>query len=250
MRCHSLALLLAAVLVAIPAGAQEQSGSIQGVVKDAQGGVLPGVSVEARSPQVVGSSTATTDALGLYRFPALPPGTYEITANLQGFNAAKAAVTLALGQLLRVDLTLAVGGVAETIQVTGESPLIDVKQNATFATVQAEAIARIPKGRDFTGVIAMTAGANDETRTGGISVDGASGAENRFVVDGIDTTSLRTGGSQKTMVTDWVQEVQVKTSGYNAEFGGATGGVVSAITSPGATSSGAVPASTSATTIP
>ena len=233
MRFRGLLALLVVLLLASPAFAQEQSGSIIGVVKDAQGGVLPGVTVEARSSSVVGVSTVVTDETGTFRFPALPPGVYEVSATLQGFNPAKSSAVLALGQTLTLNLALTVGGIAETVQVTGESPLIDVKQNATFATVQADTIARIPKGRDFTGVIAMAPGANDESRTGGISVGGASGSENRFIVDGMDITSLRTGTSQKTVVNDFVQEVQVKTSGYNAEFGGATGGVVSAITKSG-----------------
>ena len=233
MRFRGFMALCVVMLLASAAFAQEQSGSIVGVVKDAQGGVLPGVTVEARSPSVVGVSTAVTDAQGTFRFPALPPGNYEVSASLQGFNAAKSAALLGIGQTLTINLALAVAGVAETVQVTGESPLIDVKQNATFATVQSDTIARIPKGRDFLGVISMTAGANDEARQGGISIGGASGSENRFIVDGMDTTSLRTGTSQKTVVTDFVQEVQVKTSGYNAEFGGSMGGVVSAITKSG-----------------
>jgi len=236
MRFRGLLALLVVMLLASAAFAQEQSGSIVGVVKDAQGGVLPGVTVEARSPSVVGVSTSVTDESGTFRFPALPPGVYEVSATLQGFSTAKSSAALSLGQTLTLNLALAVAGVAETVQVTGESPLIDIRQNATFATVQADTISRIPKGRDFTAVITMAAGANDETRTGGISVGGASGSENRFIVDGLDTTNMKTGVTGKTVVNDFVQEVQVKTSGYNAEFGGATGGVISAITKSGSNS--------------
>jgi hypothetical protein len=228
-----IVLCLLALLWAIPAIAQEQTGSIQGTVRDSSGGVLPGVTVEARSPTVVGVSTAVSDAQGVYRFPALPPGTYTITATLQGFNAQKVTGTLSLGQLMRVDVTMTVGGVAETVQVTGEAPLIDVKQNASFATVSQDIIERIPKGRDFTDVIKVAPGANDESKAGGIQIDGASGSENRFIIDGMDTTNLQNGVSGKTMLVDFIQEVQVKSSGYNAEFGGATGGVVSAITRSG-----------------
>jgi hypothetical protein len=221
------------LLAAFPLAAQEQGGSIQGVVKDSSGGVLPGVLVEARTANA-GVVSATTNDAGVYRFPALPPGRYEVTATLQGFTPAKVAdVQLALGQLLNIPLTMQVAGVSETVQVTGESPLIDVKQNATFATVSQETIDRIPKGRDFTGVIAAAPGANAEARAGGISVDGASGSENRFVVDGVDTTNLQNGSSGKSFVTDFIQEVQVKTSGYNAEYPGATGGVVNALTKSG-----------------
>ena len=228
-----LMLLLAALLCAGPAMAQEQSGSIEGVVKDASGGVLPGVTVEARSAQVVGVSTTTTDARGVYRFPALPPGRYELTAALEGFTAAKVQGVVALGQLLKVELTMTVAGVSETVQVTGEAPLIDAKQNAQFATVQTETIERIPKGRDFTSVVATAPGAQSEAYAGGLQVDGASGSENRFILDGMDTTALKSGTSNKTVLVDFISEVQVKSAGYNAEFGGATGGVVSAITKSG-----------------
>jgi hypothetical protein len=216
------------------ASAQEQSGGIQGVIKDSSGAVLPGVTVEVRN---IGSSvtqTAVTDHQGIYRFPALPPGTYEVTGKLQGFTDAKTSnASIALGKILSVDLTMSVGGLKESVQVTGEAPLIDVKQNAAFSTVSRETIDRIPKGRDFTDVITMAPGANQEAKAGGIQVDGASGSENRFIIDGMDTTELRTGVSGKTMLVDFIQEVQVKSSGYNAEFGGATGGVVSAITKSG-----------------
>jgi hypothetical protein len=229
-------LCVGALLWAWPAQAQEQTGSIQGVVRDASGGVLPGVTVEARSPQVVGVSTSVTDDRGAYRFPALPPGTYSVTATLQGFTPAKSDAVLALGQLLTVNLTLAVGGVTETVQVTGESPLIDVKQSASFTTVNEATIERIPKGRDFASVVSTAAGAQQEARQGGIQVDGSSGSENRFIIDGMDTTNLQGGTQGKTMLLDFIQEVQVKSSGYNAEFGGSTGGVVSAITKSGSNS--------------
>ncbi|MGE5198876.1 MAG: carboxypeptidase regulatory-like domain-containing protein, partial [Rhodospirillaceae bacterium] len=227
-------LCVGALLWSWPAQAQEQTGSIQGVVKDASGGVLPGVTVEARSAGQAGVSTAVTDERGAYRFPALPPGTYTITASLQGFTPGKVEDTvLALGQLLTVNLSLTVGGLTETVQVTGESPLIDVKQSAAFTTVNEATIERIPKGRDFATVVSTAAGAQNESRSGGIQVDGSSGSENRFIIDGMDTTNLQGGTQGKTMLLDFIQEVQVKSSGYNAEFGGSTGGVVSAITKSG-----------------
>src|SRR6516225_52120 len=97
---------------------QEQRGSIEGVIRDASGGVLPGVTVETRSA-ALGVGSTVTDGQGVYRFPSLPPGVYEVTATLSGFDAGKAAgVTLELGQILKVDLILAVSGVAETVHVS------------------------------------------------------------------------------------------------------------------------------------
>lgn len=230
----TIGVLLLCVYAAASAHAQEQSGSIQGIVKDAQGAVLPGATVEAKNLANVGVTTTVANAEGLYRFPALPPGTYEVTGTLAGFSPAKVTgIRLSLGQLLKVDLSLAIAAVTESVQVTSESPLIDVKQNQNATSLSKEAIERIPKGRDFTSVIFMAPGANNEPRAGGISVDGASGSENRFIVDGVDITNLVNGTSGKTVVNDFVDEVQVKTSGYAAEYPGATGGVISGITKSG-----------------
>ena len=223
---------------AVPA-AQEQSGSIQGVVTDPQGAVLPGATVEARNP-LGGATTVVANGEGVYRFPALPPGRYELTAALQGFNAKKLDAVLELGKNLTIDLVLTLAAVTEDVSVTAESsPLIDVKGNAAYATITRAVIDRMPKGRDFATILRQAPGAQQEGKSGNcgagcaIQIDGASGSENRFIIDGMDTTQLQNGTSGKTMLLDFVDEVQVKSSGYNAEFGGATGGVVSVLTKSG-----------------
>ena len=231
---RSLFAIVVCLLIAAPVAGQEQRGSIEGIARDSSGAVLPGVTVEARSPAMVGVTTVVTDNAGVYRFPSLPPGRYEITGTLQGFSAARAAsVQLELGQVLKVGLTLAIGGVAESVQVKGESPLIDVKQNAAGADIQQEVIDRVPKGRDFTAIATSAPGIDNESRNSGIQIDGASGADNRFVIDGVDTTNLARGTSNKILRPDFIQEIQVKASGYNAEYRAAIGGVVSAITKSG-----------------
>jgi hypothetical protein len=229
-------LCIVAVVLAlgVSAAGQEQRGSIEGTVKDSSGGVLAGVTVDARSPALVGVQSTVTDAGGTYRFPALAPGQYEVTATLQGFSTAKLSnVALELGKLLKVDLTLSPAGVAETLVVTGGSPLIDVRQNAAGANIQADTIERIPRARNFPGLVTSAPGVTDEARNRGIQIDGGSGADNRFMIDGVDTTDLRFGTSGKALATDFVQEVQVKSSGYNAEYRAAIGGVISAITKSG-----------------
>src|SRR5688572_11671352 len=233
MRRSASALLALLLLFAPVANAQETRGSIEGVVKDNTGAVLPGVTVEARNRQA-GVTTAVSDTDGKYRFPSLTPGRYAVTANLTGFRkAAYDQVDLLLGQVLQVNFTLEVGGISEDVQVTAESPIIDVKQNSAGATVQKEIIDLIPKGRNFDDVVKNAPGTNPETRGGGTMVDGAGGSENRFVVDGLDTTHLRTGTSSTSVVTEFLEQVQVKSSGYNAEFRATTGGVISAITRSG-----------------
>jgi hypothetical protein len=242
MRLHRLAALLAVSLLAMPAAAQEQRGAILGVVTDASGAVLPGVTVEARSPSVVGVSNSVTDAQGNYRFPALPPGTYTVTANLQGFVAATVGdAVVTLGKQLTINLTMKLAGLAESVTVTAESPIIDVKANAVTASVDSSLIALIPKGRGLISVLTQIPGTNNETRGGGLMIDGASGSENRFVVDGVDRTNARTGtataiSGTEVVVQDFIEEVQVKQSGWNAEYRAALGGVVNAVTKTGSNS--------------
>ena len=180
------------------------------------------------------ASTVVTDGSGVYRFIGLRPGKYEISAKLQGFTTTKSApVDLRLGQVLTVELALAVGGVAETVSVTAESPLIDTKQNMRQSNIRDEQIALLPHGRDFTSLVTQAPGANAEAKLGGLSIDGASAGENRYIIDGIETTDLQDGTSGKNLNVDLVEEVQVKSSGYTAEYGGAMGGVINTVTKSG-----------------
>jgi len=234
MRFRNLALVLLMLALAVPAVAQEQRASIEGVIKDASGAVMPGVTIEAKNLEVGSVVSTVTDANGTYRFPALPAGTYDVTASLQGFNTIKsAAVPLALGQIKKVDLALSVAGLTESVQVTAESPLVDVKQSARATSIRGEQIDLLPKGRDFTTLVTQAPGANNESKLGGLSIDGASAGENRFIVDGIESTDIISGTQGKQLLTDFIDEVQVKSSGYTAEYGGATGGVISAVTKSG-----------------
>ena len=234
MRLRNLAAFAIAVLMALPAAAQEQTGAITGVVKDSQGGSVPGATVEATSTSGR-TLSATTDASGTYRFPALPGGTYTVTAKLAGFSPGRVDnVNVSLGRLVTINLSLKLGAMTETVEVTGEAPLIDVKQSSRAVSIRDEALNQMPKGRDYTSLVTQAPGVNQESsKFGGISIDGAAPGENVYIVDGAETTNLRSGVSGKTLITDFVDEVQVKSSGYTAEFGGATGGVISAVTRSG-----------------
>ena len=234
MRARTFAMLVATLLFAVPAMAQEQRGAIEGIVKDTSGLVVPGATVEAKSANGVVLST-TSDEAGVFRFPSVAPGMYSVTASLTGFGPKTVDdVHIGLGQIKKVDFALPVAGVAETVQVTAVSPMVDVRQSARQTNIRAEQVDLLPKGRDFTSLVTQAPGANMETRKlGGISIDGASAGENRFIVDGIETTDIQHGTNGKNLVVDFVEEVQVKSSGYTAEFGGATGGVINVITKSG-----------------
>src|SRR5215204_650385 len=236
MRLVRVAALLAMTLFNGAAFAQEQRGSIEGVVKDSSGAVLPGVTVALTSGSGAKLETVS-DAQGVYRFPSLAPGNYKVNANLQGFRPGNVEdVSVALGQVKKVDFALGPAGVTESVQVVAESPLVDVRQSSRQTNIRAEQIDMLPKGRDFTTLVTQAPGANNEAKLGGLSIDGASAGENRYIIDGIETTNIQTGVSGKNLIADFVEEVQVKSSGYTAEYGGATGGVVNAITKSGTNS--------------
>jgi hypothetical protein len=211
--------------------AQETTGSIEGAVKDSGGAVLPGVTVEATGPS--GTIVAVTNERGEFRFPRLPSGQYTVKAALPSFRGAEATVNLTIGATRRADFTLQIAGVAETIQVTAETPRIDLTSAQTSTSISRERIEFVPRGRDFTDVVSQAAGATNESQAGGISIDGSSGSENRFIIDGIDTTSPQVGTNAVPMRAEFMEEVQVKSAGYAAEFGGSTGGVINAITRSG-----------------
>ena len=233
MRRFIVSTLLGVLLFAVPSLAQEQRASIEGTVKDSQGAVLPGVTVEARNVQGAVVST-TTEGNGVYRFPALAPGMYTVTAELAGFQIAKVEnVELTLGTIKTIGFTLQIASVAEEVVVTGEAPLVDTKQSARATSIRADQFELLPKGRDFSSLVTQAAGANNEAKLGGISIDGSSASENRYIVDGVETTDIIQGAVSQGVNSDFVEEVQIKSSGYTAEYGGATGGVISVVTKSG-----------------
>jgi hypothetical protein len=194
---RAMAVLACVLALAAPALAQEQRGSLEGTVKDAQGAVLPGATVEARSAALIGVRTETTDANGHYRFPALPPGTYQVTASLGGFQTTKSEIVqLSVGQVLRLDVALPLAGVTESVQVTAESTVLDVASARTATTLTAKVIEELPRGRTFNTLLQLAPGVRAETKggtagVGGYQFDGTTGSENVFVIDGVDVSNIR-----------------------------------------------------------
>lgn len=224
---------MAVLLFAWPVAAQEQRGSIEGVVKDSSGAVLPGATVEARSGGS-GVLTTTSDAGGNFRFPSVLPGIYEVGANLSGFKSAKVGnVEVKLGSIKSVDFTLQVSTVTEQVTVTAESPIVDVKQSGRSTNIRSEMVELLPHARDFTSLLSQAPGVNNEGKSAGVMIDGAAAAENRYIIDGIETTNVLGGLSGQNLLADFVEEVQVKSTGYSAEFGGSTGGVINVLTKSG-----------------
>jgi hypothetical protein len=210
------------------------TGKIFGTVVDETGAALPGVAIEATSTRLVGRAAAVTDANGVYRLFALTPGTYKIAFTLLGFKPlVREGILVQVEQAIKLDVALEIGSIAEQVTVVGKSPLIDVKTTVKGVTMTRAEFERLPRGRDFDSLVYAVAGVTRERLLGGISIDGASGAENVFFVDGTEITNIYLGTRQTGVAFEFVDEVQVKASGYEAEFGGSLGGVISVISRQG-----------------
>lgn len=158
-----LATALVAAFVPITATAQgggaSSTGTIQGRVADASGAVLPGVSVTASSPSMIGTQTQVTNDNGSYRFPAVPPGVYILTFELAGFNAVRRdGIHISLGFTASVNADLAVATLQETVTVTGNSPVIDTTATRVQQNFKLEQLNSIPNGRDMWALLAATPG--------------------------------------------------------------------------------------------
>jgi hypothetical protein len=228
-------LMLCVILSGRFLSSQQLTGKITGKVTDQQGEPLPGVTIEAMSTRLVGKATALTDAAGSYRLLALPPGIYAIQYTLSGFvTVSRKDIVLELEKTLTMDIIMTPGKIEQEITVIGQAPLIDVRSTARGATFTREMIQNLPKGRNFDTLITTVPGVHQEdTLLGGTSIDGASGDENMYYIDGANTNSLVNGTSAQRVYFDYVEEVQFKASGYQAEYGGSMGGVVNVITRSG-----------------
>lgn len=237
-------LVLATALQAV---GQETTGSIEGTVKDSAGALVPNVTITITNAKAAASGTTTTGAgtgfkrtvttndEGFFRTLQVPPGTYDVvTGASKGFGEARYEnVTVAIGQNTQLAITVNPGTNVTVVDiVSSEAAPVDVTDNAIQTTINAESIELIPKSTGFTGLLKTVPGTRPESRTGGFSVDGASGGENVFVIDGQEVTNYRTGTLNETynIPTQLVREVQVESSGFDATYGGATGGVVSVVT--------------------
>jgi Carboxypeptidase regulatory-like domain/TonB-dependent Receptor Plug Domain len=233
--CFGVTILLQ---VLISSGlAQETTGGIQGTVKDPQGAVIPGATVEVTSTTLIGKKTATTDSGGFFHFEQLPPGTYSISVNVPGFAPqTQGNLELRVGALPTVTITMQVGGITQEVSVSAEAAVIDITQSKVQTTVDEEVLTTIPKLRSFQSVIPFAPGARQEpmqsardSRIGGFQINGASDSENVYMIDGVNATDVQNGGVGKDFQTDFIQEIQIKSSSFEAEFGGALGGVVNAV---------------------
>ncbi|MBZ5637188.1 MAG: carboxypeptidase regulatory-like domain-containing protein [Acidobacteriia bacterium] len=217
-----------AIAVAAPARA---AGSAAGTVVD-RDGPLPGATVVLAGAALPAAKSALTDAKGFYRFQGIPAGTYEITAFLgDGQKFKLPGVQVANGSETRVP---AISLFVETVQVTGKSLDVVTKDTTTSGeTFEAEKIATLPTGRSYTDLLKIAPGVSGDDGSGGQSVYGATGLESSYLIDGVNTTSVESGRPSKEISFDLIDKMELKTGGYEAEFGGAQGAIVNVTTKSG-----------------
>ncbi len=242
----ALLLLAVACLVAIraPVVAQQQVGGLRVIVTDQTASVIPGAEVEFNSAVLIRPVFGVSDDQGLVINSSLPPGNYTVIVRFPEFQTAvNEEVVVQVGRSFLVEMALEVGQIDNTIIVEAGTAAIDTFKSESASVYTGERLTNAAGGRDFTDYTHFTPSVNIEAQTGyvshrgrvvrGISVDGSSGAENVFYVDGVDTTSMYNGLNNQNLRVETVQEFQLKTAGYEAEFGGAMGGVLSVQTKSG-----------------
>jgi hypothetical protein len=235
-----------AVLLASPGYAQIGQGRLAGVVTDAQGAVLPGVTVTASSPTLLGTRTAVTEADGKYLFPGVPSGAYKLTFELQGFKKfERDNIVAVLGQTISVDAQMQIGGVSENVTVSADSPVVDVTTTKVGTNLKGEALIAVPSSTDVWGALSEAPG----VRMQGFDVGGShksqqSGYESfgiqnqaKVVSEGIDHTEGVGGtGFYEDFYAN--EEVSVGSLGSDVEMNSPGAAVVTTIKSGGNTFKG------------
>ena len=240
----ALLLLLTQFNLAALAQSQAASGSIEGTITDTSGAVVAGVKVTAINTQIGLTRDTVTNSEGLYRLPVLPVGEYNLTIEKQGFATIKRdAVKVQVGEKVTLDLELGAAGAAETVNINSEAPIVETTRTQVSAIVNDKAVANLPvNGRNFIDFVLLTPGVTRDVRTGDISFGGQRGTLNSLQIDGADNNNTffgqalgRTGSGRAPyqFSQDAVQEFQVNSNGYSAEFGRAAGAVINVVTKSG-----------------
>lgn len=238
LRRVSLCLALAlTALVGTRASAQPaQTGAISGIVADVSGGVLPGVTVTITSQERGVTRATVTDENGRYIFPSLAGGNYTVEANLSGFAPVRLTDNLVeTEKTTNVPVQLKVGGLTDSVTVTGETPIVDLTNVTANTRVRKEEFERLPVGRSYQSLMAATPGVVGGTVTGNSNINalGAPNNSNIYIMDSVDTTDPTTGTFGANLNFEAIQEVSVSTSAVSVEYGRGQGAIVNVITKSG-----------------
>jgi hypothetical protein len=236
--------LVASLLAGDPALAQTRAttADLAGVVLDSSKAVLPGALVSATSTATGLERSTSTDRHGRYFIPALPPGTYTVRASLTSFEAQAAEnVLLVLGQAAELNFTLQIGRAAEEVTVVADTVLVDTQRTAVASVISQQQIEALPiSGRNFISFSIIAPGVSTDrtpqqgaSATSGLTFAGQRARSNNITVDGLDNNDATLGAVRATFSQEAVQEFQVITNSYSAEFGKASGGIVNIVTKSG-----------------
>jgi outer membrane receptor protein involved in Fe transport len=217
------------------------TGSVEGTVLDPNGAVVPNASVSLSGPNLIRAQTSTTDEDGRYRFSQVPPGRYTVeVAATAGFAANRQEnIEVSLSRTTTVNFSVGAAAVGGVVDVVAAAPDIDQSTNTTGTNISTEQFSNFPTGRTVQSLytIAPTvarSGLRDASgRDRDPSVAGSSGPENNYILDGVTTTDPAFGGSGANLPFEFVQEVEIKTGAYGAEYGKSTGGIFNVITKSG-----------------
>ena len=226
------ALMVSLIVAARPALAQRTTGEIIGQTVDESGAVMPGVTITLRGAAVQGAQTVVTSSTGTYRFPVLPPGSYDLDYVLAGFtNVKRDGIPVAVGSTVELNITLKLATLEETVTITGQSPVVDVTTSQVSTSYNKDWVENAPVRRfSYFDLINSAPGVSQTTSVGtGTTATslGSSTNENQYQIDG---TSI---GSDPWLSTDAIEEVEVLQLGASAEYGNVQGAVFNVVTRQG-----------------
>jgi len=236
------AFAVASMLLAGASSAYAQNAQVTGQVKDSTGAVIPGVTVTAKNQANGLSRSEVTDAGGNFRLVALPPGTYTVSTELQGFNTeTRPDIVLNIDQTATIVFSLKPASVSESVTVTGESPIVDVTRSDVSTAMSTQQIQDLPvAARRWIDMAMLTPGTSQDAIRGQFyrgNVSIGAGVTNFYstgnVVDGVNNTWAEQGEPRQNFPMDGIEEFKVSTSAYKAEYGLATGGVLNVVTKSG-----------------
>jgi outer membrane receptor for ferrienterochelin and colicin len=236
-RCKSIGLALACmVFISVSAFAQTTGATLQGTIADDQGGVLPGANITIRNTDTGWTRDVVSDEKGWYRVAALPPGPYEVKVAMSGFvDYLRTGLVLTIGQEATVNHSLKLATVSETITVTGQSPLVETTSNTLSKTITRTELDTLPlSGRNFSNLAAMSPGvAMVGNSNNNVLAAGQTNRSNSFLIDGTSNDDTTVATSRGGFSLEAVREFAVMANQFNAEYGMASGAIVSVVTRSG-----------------
>lgn len=228
---RKVSLLVAAALLTAFGARAQSTGTIEGKIIDETQSPLPGVMIVASSPALMDAKVAVTDPGGHFRFALLRAGEYKLVFTMSGFtNQEKGNVSLSSGRTVSLGIVMK-AATDNAVQITSGAPILDSRTAEISHNISAKQFRALPLQRDYTSIVLTTPGTVDTPD--GAALYGSKPTENAYSIDGVNTTGLAKGGLGKALIPEFVEEINVKSDGYAARYGRATGGLVNVITKSG-----------------